>query len=217
MLSACSTEADAPAAEEPAAESESPTSSPTASPTGDVEVPEGVALTARGADLEFGETAAVEFAPDQKRSTVLQLTVTGAQRGRLADFAGFILDDDYKKNAAYYYVDVTVENVGEQNVGGAPVPLWGVNEKNTLLPPVSFTTKFKPCASTPLPKKFGPGRSVDTCLVYLAPDKGTLESLSFRPDQSFDPIEWTGEVKPPKKDKKKAGGKKKNKKKAGRN
>jgi hypothetical protein len=81
---------------------------------------------------------------------------------------------------------------------------------------VNFTTKFKPCASTPLPKKFEQGDSLETCLVFLSPDKGNLESVSFRPDQAFDPIEWTGDVKPPKKDKaKNKGGT--NKKKSGRN
>ena len=41
--------------------------------------------------------------------------------------------------------------------------------------------------------------------------------MSFRPDQAFDPIEWTGDVKPPKKDKggKDGKGKKKNKQQGG--
>lgn len=178
---------------------------PTESPTADVSVPEGVEVTAQGSDLEFGETATVVFEPNQKKSTLLDLTVKSARKGRLSDFEGFILDDDYKRKANYFYVKVAVENVGDKNVGGSPVPLWGVNEENTLLPAVNFTTAFKPCASTPLPKRFKSGDSVDTCLVYLAPNKGSLESMSFRPDQAFDPIEWTGEVKPPKKDKKKGG------------
>lgn len=211
VLSGCSSSEETP--EEPsAAESgaedgtpEEPVEQdgPTESPTADVEVPGGVEVTAQGVDLEFGDTATVVFEPNQKKSTLLNLTVKKARKGRLGDFEGFILDDSYKRQASYYYVKVAVENVGEDNVGGSPVPLWGVNEKNTLLPAVNFTTEFGPCASTPLPKKFKSGDSVNTCLVYLAPDKGSLVSLSFRPDQAFDPIEWTGEVEPPKKDKKK--------------
>jgi hypothetical protein len=189
--------------EEPAAEgSPSVSGSATESPTADVSVPEGVAVTAQGTDLSFGESAVVAFEPDQKRSTLLELTVTKAREGSLDDFKGYILDDSYKRKANYFYVDVTVENVGEGDVGGAPVPLWGVNGDNTLLPPVNFTTEFKKCPSSPLPKKFKAGDKVDTCLVYLSPDKGTLESLSFRPDQAFDPIEWTGEIKPAKVEKK---------------
>lgn len=198
--------------EEPGAD-ESPSVSSDASasesPTADVSVPEGVEVTAQGSDLEFGDSAVVAFEPDQKRSTLLGLTVKGARKGRLDDFKGFILDDPYKRKASYYYVNVSVENVGEGDVGGTPVPLWGVNGENTLLPAVNFTTDFKQCASTPLPKKFEAGDTIDTCLVYLSPDKGTLEAVSFRPDQAFDPIEWTGEIKPPKKDQPKKKNKKK--------
>lgn len=198
--------------EEPGAD-ESPSvsndASASESPTADVSVPEGVEVTAQGSDLEFGDSAVVAFEPDQQRSTLLGLTVKGARKGRLDDFKGFILDDPYKRKANYYYVNVSVENVGEGDVGGTPVPLWGVNGDNTLLPAVNFTTDFKQCASTPLPKKFEAGDTIDTCLVYLSPDKGTLEAVSFRPDQAFDPIEWTGEIKPPKKDQPKKKNKKK--------
>ena len=207
VLTGCNGGDEPTAAESPSA---SGSASATESPTADVSVPEGVTVTAQGTDLEFGESAVVAFEPDQNRGSLLELTVKRAQKGRLEDFQGYILDDAYKRKASYYYVDVAVENVGEGDVGGTPIPLWGVNGENTLLPAVNFTTEFKKCASTPLPKKFGPGDSVDTCLVYLSPDEGTLEAVSFRPDQAFDPIEWTGEIKPPAKDKPKKQAKKKN-------
>lgn len=207
VLSGCSGGGDDPGAEE--SPSASNDASASESPTADVSVPEGVEVTAQGSDLEFGDSAVVVFEPDQKRSTLLGLTVKSARKGRLADFKGYVLDDAYTRKASYYYVKVTVENVGDGDVGGSPVPLWGVNGENTLLPAVSFTTDFKRCASTPLPKKFEEGDSVDTCLVYLSPDKGALEAVSFRPDQAFDPIEWTGEIKPPEKDEPKKKKKKK--------
>lgn len=197
-LAGCSSATDEPSG----GEAPSVSASPTESPTADVSVPEGVAVTAQGTNLAFGDPAVVAFEPDQKRSTLLELTVRKAREGSLDDFKQFILDDKYEREASYYYVKVTVENVGEGDVGGAPVPLWGVNAENTLLPAVNFTTEFKKCASTPLPKKFGAGDSVSTCLVYLSPDHGSLESLSFRPDQAFDPIEWTGTIEPAKVEKK---------------
>ena len=214
VLSGCSGGGDDPGAEE--SPSVSNEASASESPTADVSVPEGVEVTAQGSDLDFGDSAVVAFEPDQKRSTLLGLTVKSARKGRLDDFKGFILDDPYKRKASYYYVNVSVENVGEGDVGGTPVPLWGVNGENTLLPAVNFTTDFKQCASTPLPKKFEPEASFSTCLVFLAPDKGTMEAVSFRPNQEFDPIRWTGEIttpKPePKKSEKKSGDKKNNKK-----
>ena len=48
-----------------------------------------------------------------------------------------------------------------------------------------------------------PGDRLKTCLVFLAPDKGTLDAVSFRPNQEFDPIRWTGEIVTPKPEPKK--------------
>jgi hypothetical protein len=155
---------------------------------------------------------------------VLRLVVRKVQQGTLRDFSGFILDDPYKRRANYYYASVVVKNVGEGNVGGVPVPLWGVNEANVLLPPVNFTTNFAKCPSKPLPSNFGPGAALVTCLVYLAPNHGRLEGVSYRPSQEFNPITWTGTIQkpppPPKKAtkhqaKKKAAKKKAAKKKQG--
>lgn len=181
---------------------ETPSPSVSPSPSSTVNVPASVGLTEVGADLAFGDTATVIFEPNQKQGTVLELTVEGVEQGSLKDFSGFILDD-YTKAATPFYADVQVNNVGEGEVGGAGIPLWGVDGKNTLLPAASFTTPFRRCPSEPLPEKFGPGKSFETCLVLLAPDKGTLEAVSFRPNQEFDPIQWTGEITTPKPEPKK--------------
>jgi hypothetical protein len=162
-----------------------------------VKVPDGLRLTDQGSKLAFGQPATVIFEPTQNRGSVLQLTVRTVRQGTLADFRGFILDDAYKKNAAYYYATVRVRNVGAGNVGGVPVPLWGVDATNTLLPAVNFKTTFPPCPSRSLPAAFGPGATLDTCLVYLAPNAGSLRSVSYRPSQAFNPITWTGDIAKP--------------------
>ena len=171
-----------------------PTASP--SPTSTVSVPPSVSLSEPGSDLSFGDSASVIFEPDQDSGTVLELTVEKATKGSIKDFSGFILDD-YTKAAVPYYVDVTVTNVGDSDVGGSAVPLWGVDAEDTLLPAASFTTNFGKCESEPLPEKFETDDTFGTCLVYLAPDGGTVEVVSFRPDQEFDPIAWTGEIATP--------------------
>ena len=178
--------------------SDAASSSASPSPSSTVPVPEGTDLTEQGSKLAFGDTGTVIFEPSQGRGTVLQLTVKSVEQGSLDDFKGFILDDSYKQKASYYYATVTVKNVGEGDVGGVGVPLWGVNSANTLLPAVNFTTSFKPCVTKPLPKSFPNGASLDTCLVYLSPDKGKLEAVSYRPSQEFNPITWTGDIATPK-------------------
>ncbi len=168
------------------------------SPSSTVAVPDGVELTDQGSKLSYGDQATVIYESAQGPGTVLQLTVKSVRKGSLADFKGFILDDAYKQKASYYYANVSVKNLGEGDVGGIVVPLWGVNAANTLLPPVNFTTSFKPCPSKPLPAKFATGASLSTCLVFLSPDRGTLEAVSYRPSQEFNPITWTGDLTTPK-------------------
>lgn len=173
----------------------SPSGSP--SPSTTVAIPEGVSLTEPGAEVSFGDTARVAFEPSQTRGSVLELTVKKTIKGSVRDFSSFILDDK-TKTATPYYVLVSVKNVGEGDLGGASIPLWGVDADNTLLPPASFTTGFSRCPSEPLPDKFPAGATVDSCLVYLAPDRGVLEGVSYRPTEEFSPIQWTGEITTPK-------------------
>lgn len=171
------------------------TESPTVQPLPDttVEVPDEVTLTPPGTALEFGQTATVAHEAG-KEGTVLGLTVQSARQGALKDFAGFDLDDPYKKKGSYYYVRVEVENEGEERLGGIAVPLWGVSGENTLLQAVEFTSSFKQCPTEKLPKKFKPGDTFKTCLVYLSPNKGSLEGVSYRPTEDYVPIEWEGKV-----------------------
>jgi hypothetical protein len=184
-------------------------SGPSSSPTTDVEVPAGVTLTHAGAQLAFGDSARVAYEVarpasgkkgsegKKKAGTVLALTVDSAVKGSLADLAGFNLTSAYQKQANYYYVRVTVRNVGVRRFGDVGVPLWGINGEDRLLPPVRFTSAFAKCPTEPLPQGFAPGARFQTCLVFLSPDKGKLEGVSYRPTDDFLPIEWRGKVVAP--------------------
>lgn len=184
------------------------TTTPTATEPSESESPSGPILTDPGSQLAFGDTATVDYRARTQR-TDLELTVFSAQKGALKDFAGFDMSDPLQKNANYYYVRVGVKNVGEERLGGVEVPLWGISGTNTLLPPVKFTSAFKKCPTDALPDNFGPGAAFRTCLVFLSPNKGALDGVSYRPLESFDPIEWRGELTQPaapkKKPKKPAG------------
>ena len=90
----------------------------------------------------------------------------------------------------------------------------------TVVRPSHFTTSFQKCPSKPLPRHFGPGKSLQTCLVYLAPRHGKLKGVTYRPSEEFNPITWTGtitEIEKPDKDKKHGKDDKDNKHKKGGN
>ena len=175
--------------------SDQPSGTPTPSPS--ISLPPGVTLTAPGTELQFGDTATVQYAPTQSLGTILTFTVKNATLGRLSDLKGFNLDTPYKKNANYYFVNVKVENVGDGDLGGRDIPLTGVNEENTYLPPVVFQSAFEKCPSERMPKKFGTGAKFSTCLVFLAPDKGDLTAVSYRPTETSTAITWSGEIQQP--------------------
>ena len=68
----------------------------------------------------FGDTATVAYEPAPGRATSARAHRDRRRaRAGSSDFAGFNLDDAYKRKANYYYVRVTVENVGEDDLGGA--------------------------------------------------------------------------------------------------
>jgi hypothetical protein len=156
-----------------------------------------VELTGEGTALAFGDTAVVRHAAGRRGTTDLGLTVRSARQGRLSDFAGFDLSDPYARNASYFYVRVRVDNLGTRRVGPYEVPLRGVSDANTLLPPVRLTADFPACRTQPVPRGFRPGASLQTCLVYLSPDRGGLVGVAYRPTPSYQPIMWTGDVRPP--------------------
>jgi hypothetical protein len=189
--------------------SSSPTPTTSASPY--LSVPDGVELTPPGTHLEVGDTGVVAWQPRQGMVGALEITVDSLESTTTkATFGAWQLSDDQKK-ATPYFVHVTVRNVGDTNLGGRRVPLYVVNDQNVLLESTPFASSFQPCPSTALPDKFPNGAKADVCLVYLAPDHGTLEAVSFRPEQTFDPIIWTGDVtkyKPAKSKKKSKKGKK---------
>ena len=183
---------------------EKPTTKPSVTlPTSNVNVPSGVQLTKAGAQLKFGEKATVAYEPNNERNTVLEMTVNSATQGTIDDLGTYVLDDRTKASTPYY-VNVTVKNVGDGDVGQTPIPLWAVDSANTLIQASSFTNSFAKCPSTPLPTTFAPNATVTSCLVFLVPDHGTLTGVSFRPLQAVAPILWTGEVALAAKPKKKA-------------
>ena len=192
-------------------ESGSPSATPSASPF--LPVPDGVELTPQGTHLKVGDDAVVAWEPRQDEVGVLGLTVTGLERTTTRKTLSDWQLTKAQRESTPYFVHVEVENLGDTDLGGRRVPLYVVNEENLLLESTPFASSFRPCPSTPLPKRFGPGASQEVCLVYLAPHRGTLEAVSFRPEESFDPIIWTGEVEkyvPPKPEKPKKGKKGRN-------
>jgi hypothetical protein len=164
--------------------------SATTSPT----VVDGVRLSAQGSQLKVGDTARVSWKPDQKTVGVIAVRVDRLVKMPISAFTDWRLDAATRKSTPYF-VRATVRNLGRSNLSNAPVPLYLLDQRNTLLQASTFRAQYPPCPSRPLPPKFTRGKRASVCLVYFAPDHGNLVAISFRPSQDFDAITWEGTVR----------------------
>ena len=156
-------------------------------------VPDGVELTAQGSALDVGDKAVVAYEQRQDVVAALEITVTKLVDADFDDFVGWKLTPETRKTNPYF-VEATVKNVGKTNLSGEGVPLYAVDGNNKLIEASTFQSTFKPCSPESFPKPFKTGDKGKFCLVYLAPDKGDLTAVSFRPVEDFDPITWTGKL-----------------------
>lgn len=202
VLSGCSGDSDAEPAPEPTPSETSATpGSASATETPYLPVADDVELTAQGSELALGDEAVVAYEPRQDLLGVLAITVDRIDRTTFKkSFAGWKLDAATKAMTPYF-VQASVTNTGDTDLGGRPVPLYVVDSADTLVESSTFKGTFEPCPSKAFPKVFGAGKSMTTCLVYLAPEGTTLEAVSFRPTQEFVPISWTGKITAPQQDK----------------
>ena len=178
----------------------SPTPTPTditsaASPSSETSTagPSGAELTAQGTELALGDRATVAWAPRADVVGAIDVRVTELERAPIRALSAFGLDRS-QSGSSLYYVHGKVENVGEADLAGVDIPLYVLDDSDRLIEATPVDATYEPCASAPLPSPFATGERVSFCLLFLVPDRGDLDAVSFRPTQDFDPITWTGDV-----------------------
>lgn len=187
-LAACSGD------DEPESSPSGPQPTAESSATPYVPVPTTVALTDEGEQLGLARTATVAWQPRQDLVGVLRVSVNRIERTTFEQSFREWKVDEPTRTYTPYFVHAYVTNAGETELGGLPVPLYGLSAANALIEPSTFASRFKPCHPSTLPAKFAPGEGVGVCLVYLVPDGGELAGVAFRPSEEFRPITWTGTI-----------------------
>ena len=166
------------------------------SPTATAETPEGVELTEPGTQLDYGDSAVVDFKL-RKQATLLDLKVKNAVQGvpqglrRLRHVGpvpeeGQLLLRQGQGRERRRGRDRRRRRPAVGDHRGQHAPAAG--EVHLLLHQVPHRATAQEVQA---------GETHDTCLVFLSPNKGTLEGVSYRPVESFDPIEWRGQVEAP--------------------
>lgn len=195
--------------------SASPTPEPTLlTPTpsdGYLPVPSGVTLTEPGTRLELKESAVAAWAPRQDLVGVVDVAVTRIEETTVqASLAGFDLTGDEQRSTPYF-VRAKVANVGATDLGARQAPVYFLDDRGVLIAPTGVARDFEACPGSILPAVFAPGDETTTCLIFLAPEGATLQSIMFRLPEGVVPLQWRGKVTELGKDGKKSR-KKRNKK-----
>jgi hypothetical protein len=180
VVLACALSACASGSEDP-----EPTASPTPSET--------PAVTASPTVLAFGAAQTVAWAPTADLAGALSISVEKVRAGDFADFEGLEGSGITEVNQPFY-VNASIANDGDVDLGGRDVPLYLQDSNGTLSPPWGFATPFKPCDSGPFPVSFAPGTELETCLVFFASPGGSFESVTFQPSVETAAVTWTGDL-----------------------
>ncbi|MDR6172804.1 hypothetical protein QE364_001514 [Nocardioides zeae] len=158
-------------------------------------LPDGVTTTAAGTELGLGEQSTVAWQVGADRQAVVDLTVVGVQPAPLELFDGWLLNG-VADEVAPYFVTYAVENVGDNDLAAAAMPLFlGYGAEGALVAASGFAATFEPCPSTPLPTPFEPGAATEGCLVYLAPSDQPVTAVAFQATGDVAPVTW-GSVAP---------------------
>ena len=178
---------------------DSDSNDPTEGPS-ETTTPEGDELTEPGTELALGETAFIQWKPTQRLDAYVAVTVNRLDQVSIKEFRAFKLDEEMEASTPYY-VQVTVENLGETDLSRVGLPIYLNDGSEVLIPAANITSAFEPCPNRLLPEKFVSGKKADLCMVFLAPQGRSLEAIVLRPEELAAAISWTGEITRPEKPK----------------
>lgn len=149
--------------------------------------PDGTTLPGTG--LAVGERAVVRYEPDRKHRAVLAISVAKVVRGKVQDLKQFNLGEDTLRSSVYY-TTLKVRKVHGGDVSGEWVALYGAVSKSMVVPPATFASTFSRCDYQPLPSRFRTGEKATLCMVMLAPKRGRISEIQWRPADGSAPISW---------------------------
>ena len=144
-------------------------------------------LTPPGTHLGFGKDAIVGWVPQSEtglgahKGIKLQVTVESIQKGTLADFRNVDLDAKEKKDTPYY---VTLRLTALQNASvpqdsDPAITFTAIDDRGQSQESITFLGTFQRCDEVSAPKSLVTGKSYSTCMTYLIPGGGSIQSVKW--------------------------------------
>ena len=145
-------------------------------------------LTPPGTHLGFGKDAIVGWVPPSQdtgtgahKGLKLQVTVESIQKGTLADFRNVDLDAKEKKSTPYY-VQVRLTALGSTpppTDNDPALTFTAIDDRGQQQDNITFLGTFQRCDDPSPPKSFVSGKSYQSCLAYLIPGGGSIQSVEW--------------------------------------
>ena len=157
-------------------------------------------LTEPGATLKMGETAHVTYKPlsatDESHLFKVDATAVKIEKGSIDDFKNISLEPD-EKSSTPYYVTVKITNAGEEiplgdTEGDPDLKFEGVDDRGQEQGSITFIGEFERCKDADAPKPFSQGKSYESCLAYLVPGGGSIQSVTWKGSDKYilKPVVW---------------------------
>ncbi len=141
-------------------------------------------LTPPGTHLGFGQEATVGWVPPSNQSgpsLPLQVTVESIEKGSIADFRNIDLNASERKSTPYY-VKVRIKALSSTAPKGTDDPaltLNAIDDRGQQQESITFFGTFQRCNANTAPKPFASGKSYESCLAYLMPGGGSIQSVQW--------------------------------------
>ncbi|MEN3614230.1 hypothetical protein AAH979_32350 [Plantactinospora sp. ZYX-F-223] len=193
-LSACGSDGEGSAAQDPPPSAPVPSGPSSASPTAgsgdDSAVPVEGDVTAPGTKLKIGGRAVLPFEYTSKKKGTIAVTVTAIEKGAKADMAAF---GEKAKGMTPYFIKMKVENVGGTDLSYASLKLDGVLDGGAGTGVVLIGSIPGKCDRESAPKEFTTkGASYETCSLSATTGTPVTGAKFDEGDEYRDgPVVWT--------------------------
>jgi hypothetical protein len=148
-----------------------------------------------GASFAVGQAATVNFIPPSQNTktpvTRLQVTVQSIQKGTLADFKNVQLDAQQRAGTPTY-VQVKIANTGSKPAQSdtAAADIEGIDNTGNTTQSLTIIGDFARCNDPSSTKPIDPGKSLQTCLIFLVP--GGINKVAYTGTEDYigSPVTW---------------------------
>lgn len=145
-------------------------------------------FTAPGTTLSSGQTASLPF---NGGKAMMDLTVTGVERGTSADLASIGFDEAAQRTPYYVRVEATLVS-GDSGDYYFPTADLTATAGETAIPNLAYAGDFPACENANFQGRVAPGSTITACIPFLV-TKGepAIDTVGFADGEQYQAVDQT--------------------------